>query len=88
MSGCPGKVRSGRIMQTFERCGSPVHIIIKNIPVNICRICGESTMAIETLAVLDDLLRPFHGSHQNIPTLPPAEVFIDFTQAVRARKAA
>jgi hypothetical protein len=88
LSGCPGEVRLTRITQTFERDGSPVQVIIKNIPVNACQICGESTMTMETMATLDDLLRPFHGSHKNVPKLPPAEVFIDFPQALRAKKAA
>jgi hypothetical protein len=36
----------------------------------------------ETGWQIDLLLEPFHGHHQHIPSLPRAEVVIDFADAV------
>ncbi len=85
---CLGQLERRRVTQTFERKGSRVQVIIKNIPVTVCSVCGESTISLQTLAEINEILRPFHGTHANVPNLPPAEVFIDYGEAVRARKAA
>ncbi|HSQ24957.1 MAG TPA: hypothetical protein VLN44_11110 [Pyrinomonadaceae bacterium] len=45
-------------------------------------------MSRETGQQIDLLLKPFHGKHDQIPRLPPAEVTIDFQEAVAALKAA
>jgi hypothetical protein len=42
----------------------------------------------ETLKGISTTLRPFHGVHKNVPKLPPAEIFIDFAEATKARSAA
>ncbi|NCO34139.1 MAG: hypothetical protein AUJ92_04815 [Armatimonadetes bacterium CG2_30_59_28] len=87
-NGCLGPVEQRHITQTFDRKGSPVQVVIKNIPVTACSVCGEMTMSIDTLGNVNDILRPFHGSHGHVPELPPAEVFIAYDNATRVRKAA
>jgi len=42
----------------------------------------------ETLKEISTTLRPFHEVHKNVPKLPPAEIFIDFAEATKARSAA
>lgn len=82
---CPGPLVRRRITQTYERKGSPVEVIIKNIPVTACSICGEETMPLATFGKIGEILLPFHGKHNHVPKLPPAEVIIDFAAATRAR---
>jgi YgiT-type zinc finger domain-containing protein len=85
---CRGVLESGRVTQTFERRDSPVKVTIHNIPATICPACAESYLDKKTARQLDLLLEPFHGKHDRIPSLPPAEVNIDFVEAISAMKAA
>lgn len=87
-SGCPGTPVSGYTTQTFERRGSPVKVAIRRIPAAVCPVCNQSYVSRETGQQIDLLLKPFHGKHDQIPRLPPAEVTIDFQEAVAALKAA
>ena len=59
-----------------------------NIPASVCPVCHESYVDRETARNLDRLIEPFHGKHRHIPALPPADVTIDFAEAVAAMKAA
>lgn len=74
--------------QTFERRGSPVKVIIHNIPATVCTVCHEAYLDKKTARQLDLLLEPFHGKHNRIPLLPRADVNIDFVEAVSAMEAA
>jgi YgiT-type zinc finger domain-containing protein len=85
---CQGVPETGRVTQRFERRGSPVTVIIHNIPATICPKCDEAYLAKETARQVDLLLEPFHGKHDRIPSLPPAIVNIDFVEAISAMKAA
>lgn len=85
---CPGKPEPGETTQTFERRGSPVKVTIRLIPAALCPLCHTSYLNRETAQQLDYLLEPFHGKHGFIPSLPPAEVTIDFPRAVTILKAA
>lgn len=83
--GCPGPLVQRRITQAYERKGSKVEVIVKSIPVTTCSICGDAAMSIDTMARIDEILRPFHGKHNHVPKLPPAEVIIDYAAAVRSQ---
>jgi YgiT-type zinc finger domain-containing protein len=85
---CPGSPEPGFTTQTFERRGSLVKVTIHHIPAAVCPLCHEAFVSRETSRQIDLLLEPFHGKHGQIPTLPPAEVTIDFTEATAASKAA
>lgn len=85
---CPGKPEPGETIQTFERRGSPVKVTIRMIPAAVCPLCHESYLKLETSEQLDRLLEPFHGKHNFIPNLPPADVTIDFVLATTMLKAA
>jgi YgiT-type zinc finger domain-containing protein len=85
---CNGKPKPSSVTQVFERRGSAVQVVIKNIPATICPECGDATIGMETLRQIGKILRPFHGMHRNVPKLPPAEIFIDFAEAIKARSAA
>ncbi|MDA2919474.1 YgiT-type zinc finger protein [Desulfobacterota bacterium AH_259_B03_O07] len=85
---CNGKSKASFVTQVFERHGSAVQVIIKNIPASVCPECGDETLSMETLKEISKILRPLHGVHKNIPKLPPAEIFIDFAEAIKARSAA
>jgi len=87
-SKCPGTPEPGYTTQTFERRGSPVKVTIRNIPAAVCPVCHEAYVNRETARQIDRLIEPFHGKHGRIPSLPPAEVTIDFAAATRAEKAA
>lgn len=87
-SKCQGVPETGRVTQKFERHGSMVKVTIRNIPATICPLCQETYLSRETARQLDLLLEPFHGKHDHIPSLPPAEVNIDFAEAISAIKAA
>lgn len=80
---CPGPLVRRRITQAYERKGSAVQVIIKNIPVTACSICGEETMPLATFGKINEILLPFHGKHNHVPKLPAAEVIIDFAAATR-----
>jgi YgiT-type zinc finger domain-containing protein len=85
---CNGKPKPTFATQVFERHGSTVQVIMKNIPATLCPKCGDATLSMETLKDISKILRPFHGMHRNIPKLPPAEIFIDFAEAIKGRSAA
>jgi len=85
---CPGIPERGLTTQTFERSGSPVRVTIRQIPAAVCPVCHEAYIDRETGRQIDLLLEPFHGKHKQVPPLPPAEVAIDFQEAVAALKAA
>ncbi len=86
--GCPGIPEPGFTAQTFERRGSPVKVAIRQIPAAVCPVCHQAYVSRETGRQIDLLLEPFHGKHEQVPLLPPAEVAIDFQEAVAALKAA
>jgi YgiT-type zinc finger domain-containing protein len=85
---CPGAPELGYTTQTFERRGSLIRVTIRQIPAAVCPLCHESYVSRETGRQIDLLLEPFHGKHEHVPVLPPAEVAIDFGAATAALKAA
>ena len=85
---CPGTTEPGCTLQTFERRGSLVRVTIRNIPADVCPVCHETYVNRETARILDRLLYPFHGKGERIPSLPAAEVIMDFVVAARGVKAA
>ncbi|MCI0485494.1 MAG: YgiT-type zinc finger protein [Blastocatellia bacterium] len=85
---CPGTPEPGYTTQTFERRGSPVRVTISNIPAAVCPVCHESYVDRQTARQIDLLIEPFHGKHGRIPSLPPAEVAIDFARAIAAIRVA
>lgn len=84
---CQDMPRPDFVMQTFERRGSSARVTIRHIPADVCLLCHESYVSRETGHQLDLLLEPFHGKHGNIPLLPPAEIAIDFAEAITAKTA-
>ena len=85
---CPGTPEPGYTTQRFERRGSAVKVSIRGIPATICPICHQTYVSRETGRQIDLMLEPFHGKHERTPLLPPAEVAIDFQEAIAALKAA
>ncbi len=67
---CPAPLVRRRSKQTYERKGSPVQVIIKNIPVTACSLCGDETMPLATFGKINEILLPFHGKHNHVPKLP------------------
>ena len=65
-----------------------IKLTIRNIPASVCPVCHESYVDRKTARNLDRLIEPFHGKHRHIPALPPADVTIDFAEAVASMKAA
>lgn len=82
---CTGAPKTSFVTQVFQRRSSVVQVIIRNIPATTCPVCGDVTISMETLKRVSTMLRPFHGAHKNVPKLPPAEMFIDFAEAIKAR---
>ncbi|MSO23436.1 MAG: type II toxin-antitoxin system MqsA family antitoxin [Acidobacteria bacterium] len=87
-SKCPGTTEPGYTLQTFEKRGSLVRVTIRNIPADVCPFCHETFVNRETARILDRLLDPFHGKGARIPSLPAAEVTMDFIVAAHGVKAA
>ncbi len=85
---CQGIPEPGYTTQSFERRGSLVKVSIRGIPATICPVCHQTYVSRETGRQIDLLLEPFHGKHKQTPLLPPAEVAIDFQEAIAALKAA
>jgi len=85
---CPGAPEPDYGTQTFERRGSLVKVTIRDIPADVCPLCHETFVSREIARQIDLLLEPFHGKHGQIPSLPPAEVTIDFAEAASVLKAA
>ena len=85
---CQGIPEPGQTTQIFERRGSAVKVTIRNIEAEVCPLCHESYVDRQTARYIDLLLEPFHGKHEHIPSLPPAEVIIDFAEAIAAMRAA
>jgi YgiT-type zinc finger domain-containing protein len=79
---CSGTPKPDCVTQTFERRGSPVRVTIRHIPADVCPLCHEVYVSRETGHQLDLLLEPFHGKHGHVPLLPPAEIAIDFAEAM------
>jgi hypothetical protein len=63
-------------------------VTIRGIPAPVCLLCHKAFVRSETGRQIDLLLEPFHGKHGQIPALPPAEVIIDFCEAIAVLKAA
>lgn len=84
---CPGIPEPSHTTQIFERRGSLVRVTICHIPADVCPLCHEAYVSLETGHRLDLLLEPFHGKYGHIPALPPAEVTIDFIEATAAKAA-
>ena len=85
---CPGRPEPGLTSQVFERRGSLVKVTIRRIPADVCPVCHQAYIGRDTGRQIDLLLEPFHGKHEAVPVLPPAEVAIDFREAVNALRAA
>ena len=81
--GCPGQPRPDAITRVFRRKGSPVEVILENIPAEVCPVCGRAFFSKEVAQGIDRVLLPFHGKHTAIPDLPPARVIVDFVEARR-----
>jgi len=64
-----------------------VKVTIRNIPAAVCPLCHTAYVNMETGRQIDLLLEPFHGRHQHIPSLPRAEVVIDFAEAAASKAA-
>ncbi len=78
----------GHTSQVFERRGSPVTVTIHRIPADVCPVCHQAYVDRDTGRQIDLLLEPFHGKHEAVPVLPPADVAIDFQEAIDAVKPA
>ncbi len=71
------------ITRVFQRRGSPVEVIVENIPAEVCPVCGHAFLTKDVVQGIDRVLLPFHGKHTTIPDLPPARVIVDFVAAQR-----
>ena len=80
---CPGQPRPEAITRVFRRTGSPVEVIVENIPAEVCPMCGRAFFSRGVAHGIDRVLFPFHGKHAAIPDLPPAKVIVDFGVAQR-----
>ena len=87
LQGCSGQPRLDAITRVFRRTGSPVEVILENIPAEVCPLCGRAFFSKEVARSIDRLLFPFHGKHASIPDLPPAKVIVDFSSAQRQQAA-
>ena len=81
LQGCSGQPRPDTITRVFRRTGSPVEVIVENIPAEVCPVCGRAFFSREVAHGIDRVLVPFHGKHAAIPALPPAKVIVDFVAA-------
>lgn len=81
--GCPGEPHADIITRVFRRTGSPVEVIVENIPADVCPVCGRAFLSKRVVHGIDRVLFPFHGKHRVIPDLPPARVIVDFVAAQR-----
>ena len=85
---CRGRPHLARVSQSFTRRGSQVEVIISRIPASVCPVCGQAFLEEDTARRLETLLRPFHGTRDTVPDLPPAKVYVDFEEAGKRQKAA
>ena len=85
--GCPGQPHLDSITRVFRRTGSPVEVILENIPAEVCRVCGQAFLSKQVAQGIDRVLFPFHGKHAAIPDLPPAKVIVDFVAAQKKQAA-
>lgn len=87
-NGCTGTLQPGETTPTFTRRGSRVEVTIYHVPADTCPSCGQEFLLPETSRIVDGLLEPFHGHGQQVPSLPPAKILIDFPEAANLQKAA
>ena len=87
LKGCSGQLRPDAITRVFRRAGSPVEVILEDIPAEVCQVCGRAFFSQEIARGVDRILFPFHGKHRHIPDLPPARVIVDFDKAQRKEAA-
>jgi hypothetical protein len=87
LQGCPGRTQSDAITRVFRRTGSPVEVIVENIPADVCLVCGRAFFSKEVAQGIDQILFPFHGRHAVVPDLPPAKVIVDFAVASKNQAA-
>ena len=81
LQGCVGQPCPDTITRVFQRTGSLVEVILENIPAEVCQLCGRAFFSKGVVREIDRVLLPFHGKHQTIPTLPPAQVSMNFVEA-------
>lgn len=52
--GCPGEYSKQEISHMVTMGGKPV--IIENVPADVCQVCGDTLLDIETVDAIDRLL--------------------------------
>ena len=54
IQGCPGEYAREEINHLVALSGKPV--IIENVPADVCQVCGDTLLDIDTVAAIDRLL--------------------------------
>ena len=73
--GCPGEYVNQKISHMVKQGGQNVQdpgvVIIESVPADVCRVCGDTLLDIETVERIEDLLRnPGRPAH----TVPAYEM--------------
>lgn len=83
LGSCEGIPQPSTVDQLFTRKGSAVEVMIKGIPADVCPMCGQALLTPEVSREIHRILEPFHGRGQNVPSMPPAHVIVEYDEAMK-----
>ncbi len=73
---CQGETIHKLISEDYTRKGSNIMVKVKDIPAEVCAVCGESYAELDVLKELDPILEPLlkTGKDIRIPFLPVIQI--------------
>ncbi|MBI1925448.1 type II toxin-antitoxin system MqsA family antitoxin [Candidatus Poribacteria bacterium] len=87
MGRCPkgnGRTKAGFTTDTYRRKGADIVLTVSGIPAEICTVCGEDYVDIETLKEIEQLINPLFAYDQGTHRLPSLKVTIAFNPSAMA----
>ena len=86
-SKCDGRTEPGFTTDTYTRKNSDIVLTVMGIPAEICTVCGEDYIAMETFKEIELLITPLFAYDQKPHLLPPPKVTITFEPPAEAASA-
>jgi YgiT-type zinc finger domain-containing protein len=65
IQGCPGEYEARSVVHTVKRRGEVM--VIDHVPAEVCTVCGDVLLALETVRRLEALLETTPPPARNVP---------------------
>jgi len=83
-SKCNGRTKLGFTTDTYRQKGADMVLTVTGIPAEICTVCGEDYVDMETLKEIERLIIPLFAYDQKPHLLPSPRVTIAFEPPLAA----